>query len=549
MLNYKNKTLDKRVFFLLSASLILITPWHSYDPINLPKFLMLNLLVWPILIHLIYSRKFLFHQRHLILILVSLGFLTWFLISTLFSEVNVVDRLIGNNGKNMGLITYILLTTVLIACSTLENGSHSKILSILVYTGFLSGLYGIFQYSGFDPVNWINTSGLVFSFFGNPNFHSAFTSLSFLSTFTLLISRHKTKYNLLLYISNLLVSLFNLYISGSSQGYVLLLIGLGFFLTYWLHKRSKNTVSSLTILFLPIGAIIIILGDILQKTPWKSLLYEPSISYRGDYWRSGWNMLLANPIFGVGPEGFKDNYRLFRDLKSIQRGISGNVDSSHNIFLDIGTSGGFPLLFLFIGIHILILTSIYRIIFCYKVEDISIIGVISCWIAFQAQSIISVPRISLSILGWILGGLILGYDLNRVRTQQTRQIHIKTKFTVVGLVLGMVIAFPPFINDIRFRTAMTNGEVRVIKQTLNQWPQSYEHFIFTALLLGQAGLSKESLDFSYESIKYNARCFECWESIVQNSSASAEEKLFALKNMQKLEPGNIAFDQFLQNSR
>jgi O-antigen ligase len=256
------------------------------------------------------------------------------------------------------------------------------------------------------------------------------------------------------------------------------LIGLGFFFTHWLYKRSKNNTSLLTILLLPVGAFIVILGDILQKTPWKSFLYEPSISYRGDYWRSGWNMLLANPIFGVGPDGFKDNYRLFRDSKSLQRGVSGNVDSSHNIFLDIGTSGGFPLLFLFIGIHLLILASIYRIIFRYKVEDVSIIGVISCWIAFEAQSIISVPRISLSILGWILGGLIIGYDLNRVRTQQTRQVPIKTKFTVIGLVLGMVIAFPSFINDVRFRTALTNGEVRVIKQTLNQWPQSYEHFIF-----------------------------------------------------------------------
>ena len=55
--------------------------------------------------------------------------------------------------------------------------------------------------------------------------------------------------------------------------------------------------------------------------------------------------------------------------------------------------------------------------------------------------------------------------------------------------------------------------------------------------------------FSYESIKYNARCFECWEAIVTNSSASEEEKLFALKNIQKLEPGNITFGQSSQNSR
>jgi O-antigen ligase len=547
MLDYKNKTLNGKLIYPLVASVIVITPWTSYDPINLSKFVVLNLLAWPILINLFFARKSLFHQGHTKLILVSFSFILWSLFSTLFSDINVVDRLIGSNGKHMGLVSYFLLFTILIASSANENFSYAKILNLIVFAGLLSGLYGLIQHSGKDPIDWVNTSGLVFSFFGNPNFHSAFMSISFLATFALLLSLEKLKFITFIYLLNLLSALFNLYISNSSQGFIILFVGLVIFLIAWVYRSKPSLFNRLLVLILSTATAIMAVLDIFQKSPLKSFLYENSVSYRGDYWRSGWGMLQANPLFGVGFDGFKDNYRLFRDLKSIERGISGNVDSPHNIFLDIGTSGGFPLLFIFIALNLLILFSIFRIIVRYKTNDYLIIGVIACWIGFTLQSLISVPRISLAIIGYIFGGLIIGYDVNKdkikLETVRLKSNDFKTGTTFLALILGMAISLPSFANDIRFRNALNDGNVEVIKQTLSQWPQSYEHILFTSSLLGQAGLSKESLEFSYLSVKYNQNCFECWESIVTNEVSLESEKLIAIKNMSKLEPENLKLYQ------
>jgi O-antigen ligase len=541
MLESKSKPLSSKIKFLLLASLITITPWISFDAINLPKFFILNMLGWPILIHLIYSRKLLFHKGHNKLILVSIGFLTWGLISTLLSESNVVDRLIGSNDKNMGLVTYILLTTILVASSTIQDSSQSKFLNSIVFIGVISGFYGVIQYSGYDPISWVNSSGTVFGIFGNPNFHSAFMSINILATLTLILGKNSKAY--MVYALNLLISFFNLYASNSTQGYLLLVIGLTFFFIVWIHKITQSVLPTLSVLAISIFMFIILLLDILQKTPWKSLFYEQSISYRGDYWRAGWNMLLSNPLFGVGFDGFKGNYRIYRDAQSIERGISGNVDSAHNVLLDIGTSGGFLLLALYVALNSLILLSVFRIIFHHDLNNYSIIGIISCWIVYTVQSFISVPRISLSILGWILGGLIIGYDLNQSHTKLINQNFTKTKGVVIGIIIGMMISLPPLINDVRFRTVLNSGDIEAIEQALKQWPQSYEHIIFTSSLLGKAGFSKEALDFSYLALKYNSKCFECWELVATSNNSSENEKLVAIKNLQELDPNNSVLNR------
>jgi O-antigen ligase len=97
-----------------------------------------------------------------------------------------------------------------------------------------------------------------------------------------------------------------------------------------------------------IGAISVV-SDMLQKSPWAPFIYKSSITYRGDFWRAGWNMTLDNPLLGVGFDGFRDNYRLHQDLDTALRPIpDAVVDSAHNVFLDISTAGGFPLLFVYI---------------------------------------------------------------------------------------------------------------------------------------------------------------------------------------------------------
>lgn len=102
-------------------------------------------------------------------------------------------------------------------------------------------------------------------------------------------------------------------------------------------------------LFFIVILVLAIISDVFQKSPWSPMLYQESVSFRGDFWRAGTRMTWNNPFFGVGPDGYRDYYRSYRDLTTASR-TDSNVptDSAHNGLLDLSSSGGLPLLMIYL---------------------------------------------------------------------------------------------------------------------------------------------------------------------------------------------------------
>ena len=44
--------------------------------------------------------------------------------------------------------------------------------------------------------------------------------------------------------------------------------------------------------------------------------------------------------------------------------------------------------------------------------DVIFATIVAAWVAYQAQSLISINQLGLGVWGWSLSGLIIGYELN-----------------------------------------------------------------------------------------------------------------------------------------
>jgi O-antigen ligase len=111
-------------------------------------------------------------------------------------------------------------------------------------------------------------------------------------------------------------------------------------------------------------------------------------------------MGLNHPLFGVGMDSYRDYYFRSRDLVAAQREIAGaSVDSAHNVILDMFSSGGFPLALIFILIQSLIFSSAIRTLKRMPEFDPLFVTIFAAWIGFQAQSLISINVIGLSVWG------------------------------------------------------------------------------------------------------------------------------------------------------
>jgi O-antigen ligase len=519
-----------------------VTPFYSYDPINI--FRASTVLVFGLISLgvLLVNFKSLISKENRAVLILSAFFLLWIVLASINSNMGIAEILFGVTGRNTGVLTYLsLLFLMLFAVDIKNNTSIPNLVLGLLVCGLISALYGLIQSFGLDQFEWINPYSPVFGFFGNPNFQASFMGIS--ATAALSYCLQKSKWNLWrsIWLAHIPLALYVVYASKSQQGYLVFAAGASVVIYLWIKSFDKLSKLKPIYLFICFIGITAVLLDILQKSPWQSVLYKPSITFRGDFWRTGWNITQGNPIFGVGLDGYRDSYRLYRDQIAAERNPSAMVDSAHNVFLDISSGGGFPLLIIYCGLIFLVLISIFRVVRREKEFNYSFAGIAGAWVAYLAQSVISINQIGLAIWGWVLSGVIIGYEIKTRNIAPSAAVRTSSMEWVVGylsVIIGLVVSLPLVLADGQFRSTVKAGDVIKIEQNLERWPQSVIRMNAAAQIFIDGGFADRALVISQKAVKLNPRNFETWEKVYLNPESDENTKAQALSKMRELDPFN-----------
>ena len=224
-------------FALLTITLA-ITPLTSYDPINLPRLILLICFSLTLITLLVSSRNPLFGHINKILLVNSILFVAWAFLAAIASNGTMFEKFFGVSGRLTGFITYLgLVVLMLSALATGGQQLNIKLLYTLVITGAASMLLALFQVAGADPFNWITEFTPIFSVFGNPNFLSSFMAFTTIAVITFWWNK-SIKVTLIPIIYGL-ISMFIIYRSKSQQGFLVLLVGISTLLYLWIRQNSK----------------------------------------------------------------------------------------------------------------------------------------------------------------------------------------------------------------------------------------------------------------------------------------------------------------------
>ncbi len=539
-----NQQISKVLLAGTAITSVAVTPFFSYDPINVPRFLTLLVIGLASLGLLIVSYGRLIKSDHRLLLLVSTLFIIWLGIVLFASKINLAEGLFGVTGRQTGFLTYLALIALMAITAALSSNRDLVTASkLLIISGWASGLYGLIQIEDADPFDWINPYSPVFGLFGNPNFHASFMGICAVVALVIFFDAAQTKRFRWMSLIFVPVAVLNIYESKSQQGFLVLMAGIFVFLYLYIRNNPRFSKLSVPYLILTVISFVAVVLDILQKSPWKSLLYKESVTFRGDFWRAGWKITTDNPIFGVGPDGYRDQYRFSRDLVTAMRpGSDVQTDSAHNVFLDLSASGGLVLLALYILIIALVLKSAYKIVKREKVFNPGFTAVIAAWVAYTAQSVISINQIGLAVWGWVLSGLIIGYEIN-TRESTKNSFALKSGSNLVvpilaGSVVALSLGMPLMVADATFRSTIKSGEVIKIESSVRQWPKSVIRMTTVAQILREGNLSDRSIVIAREAVAFNPMNYEAWRELSLQPNASESERNEALETMKKLDPFN-----------
>jgi uncharacterized protein YneF (UPF0154 family) len=414
-----------------------------------------------------------------------------------------------------------------------------------------SSIYGAIQAVGADPIKWVNPYSPVFGFLGNPNFQSSLLGvLGSIAFAQLFVKGLKIQYKSFIGIY-LLTSLYIIKETASQQGFLVLALGIGVVIGIYLTQRNRSLGISYGVLSI-FGFLLSLIGT-LNKGPLASLLYKDSVTYRGDYWQAGWKMTVDHPIFGVGMDSYGDWYRRSRSIEAtLRRGPEVTSNAAHNVFLDISSYGGFPLLIVYTALMVLVGISAIKVLKRQTSFNPVFAGLVGGWVAFQSQSIISINQIGLAIWGWVLSGLIIGYEINtrnnadietvvkkgRVASKPLQTSAGSVVALFIAFVLGVLVGMPPYVASARYKSALETGNPAVVQQAAYIWPIDSSRMIQVASTLNDNKLEAQALQVALDATEKFPDNYFVWANLNLMKSATTEQKAQALVQMKRLDPLN-----------
>ena len=530
------------VLVAVTAVSLLVTPFNSLDPVNLPKLCLLVFVAF-IAAGLVFSKtEFLVGRAHRLPVFVVGLFVLLLILVLLFDSRTFALKFYGTASRNTGFIAYLSLSFLLLA--SMASAGYvliKRYVWALIAVGTVLVFYGLAQSQGHDFYKFNNAYGSnVFGSFGNPNFQSAFMGIAAATGLTLAVFSSLKIYFKLALIALVVLAIYNVSLS-SQQGYLNFMAGFAAAVIVYLFM-TKHAVFGWSVLGLFIIGIFLVLLGILDKGPLAQAIYKSSLQARGFYWRAAFNMIIHHPFFGVGMDGFGDWYRRFRPTDYLAKNFTTVSDTAHNIPLDIGSSGGLPLLILYLTIVGLALYAIVKVLKRKSEFDVYFAAIVAAWVAYQAQSLISINQLGLGVWGWSLTGLLIGYEINTrnfapVEFQKSgRSTKVSAEKLSAGALvitfltgaIGLGIALPPYLAANKFYKALQSGDANVIQPAAYLRPYDRSRFLYVAQILISNKLEPQAIKVLRDAAKIYPDSFEVWQQWSAIASATPADVALSL---------------------
>ncbi len=560
MLDTRSKKLLGTIILMSVMGVTLVAaPYTLVDPVNLPKLCVLAFISIVASSLFVVSLKSLFSSHFRMLVLLLALFCLQILLVLFFSGTNLGGQFYGTFGRNTGALAYLSLALLLLGSSLVSDKNFLKrFMSVVFIVGALLIVYGNIQYLNLDPFPFVTayTVNAPFGTFGNPDFQSAFMGMIAVVTFTMSLN---AGYKVALRIGLLLMGLASLvvvYETLAKQGYLNFVAGAGVVAILWLFMTNRKSLGIAVSALGALGGGLVFLG-LINAGPLASFLYKGSLAARGFYWRAAIKMIRDHPFFGIGMDGFVDWYRRARPANYFEAGFFSYSNTAHNVYLDIASSGGIPLIAMYLTILSLVIFSIVRVVKRNDGFDVYFAAIVGAWVAYQTQAFVSINQLGIAIWGWVLSGLIIGYEINtrskeveKVSPASNKQMRKSAKVSTQplssaavmrvfgGVILGAIVAIPPYYANASFFTALRASDIKAIETAAHLKPIDERRLLHVATVFRDNKFDAKAIAVIRDAVKGYPDSFDFWQLWSTIPTAAPGDLAIAKAQMKRLDPNN-----------
>jgi hypothetical protein len=209
-------------------------------------------------------------------------------------------------------------------------------------------------------------------------------------------------------------------------------------------------------------------------------------------------------------------------------------------------------MFLYLTLIGLVVISIIKVLRRNQGFDVVFASIVAAWVAYQAQSLISINQLGLGVWGWSLSGLLIGYELNtrgdiveepnknigkKVKVKETMPASALLVAFVAGGI-GMAISLPPYIAANKYYKALQSGDGVQVQKAAYLMPYDRTRFLYSAQILTNNKLDDQAIQILKDASKIYPDSFDLWSAWAQIPSADQKDVARAKAEMKRLDPFN-----------
>jgi O-antigen ligase len=558
-----NSTIEKTLIKLLAIGSAFITVFIVVgpvaDPVNVSKFLAAGILSFGVAALLIRSGLNVQIKNNKLFVGSLVLFLLTSISSVIFSDVPFTQNLYGEAGRNTGFLTYFFLGLIALGGASLtEREGFTKILYGFFAAGFVNLAYGLWAWLFGDFVAWNNIYGNLLGTFGNPNFMGAFLGMLGTAFVAYAAAPGQSWKVRIVALVLWVITFLEILQTNAVQGLVLITGGLALVGLFLLASKAKTIV--IPAIYISIVSLLgfIAVAGALQKGPLAEYIYKRSVSLRGSYWQTAINIGLDNPLTGVGMDSYGTFYRKYRTVGAAtdMPGPETTTNAAHSVPLDFLAYGGFPLFIAYLLIVVISAVALAKTARRLISYDPVFVALASIWICYQIQSIISINQLGLAVWGWLLSGLMISYErITRPQEQLIDSKGIQSKsnkkskepvvaaglIASVGMVVGLLIALPPYTSDYKYLKAMNSQNLEKIEDALKPSyfnPIAFYRIVGVVGALERSELPDIAIVYARQAVEFSPNEYDAWKTLYRATASTPEEKTKAKKMMLLTDPLN-----------
>ncbi len=363
------------------------------------------------------------------------------------------SALLGSLMRGSGLVLYASAAAVfLLLVALLPRERTPVLLTAAAATAAVVALHGGLQYLGMDPLprETVGHSSPIEATLGNPNFASALMGMGLAPLTWLTLRADWSVLARSLAGAGAVLALVVAALSDSVQGPVAGLLGLVVLAVAWVLERVESPGAWIAGLLgsAAAGLGLLIAGLAAGLGPLVRVAELVSLGPRLWYWEAAARMVQEAPVLGVGLGMYEHRYRALRPAEQItERGTGLTTDAAHSVPLQMFAEGGLLLglayLAFVVATGVTLLVGLRRL---QGSERLALGAVGGAWIAYQAQSAVSIDVPPLAAWHFTLAALIvvlttrrtlLGPGAPRRRTRGQRLVGSATALVAtVALIAG-----------------------------------------------------------------------------------------------------------------